>query len=204
MASEIILSTPRTALNQLREILIPTQASPNASVALIITMDDTDLNLREMAAYLVVIDNGRLSRRGLASYVRVRRSQLHISSVRQGSVELVIQELSSHSTSLIALAVLRCFLKYLPGGLREIAAAYRDYEEGLMVRARRQELRHQIRQDEELSALDDKRKKEIAAFLDALYYQERRHLPAAKRFAELYVRRVILQLSDENDSQESK
>ena len=69
-----------------------------------------------------------------------------------------------------------------------------------MVRERRKQLREEIRQDEELAALDKDKQNEIIAFLDALYSPERRRLPAAKRFAAKYVRKIILKIAPEDES----
>jgi hypothetical protein len=203
MASELSLPRPRTALALLREAIIPADTPNDTSIQLIITVSDAAVNAREFSAYLSLIDKtyGRLSPQGLASYSQTPHAQLSV-SFRPGSLEVIISELISHIDSVTAIVVLRYLLKYLPAGLKEVASAYRDYEEGMLVRERRRQLREEVKQDQELAALDNNRKNEIVALLDMLYWHERRQLPAAQRFAAKYVQKVILKLVHRNDPKE--
>lgn len=69
-----------------------------------------------------------------------------------------------------------------------------------MVRERRRQLREEIKQDQELTNLDNNRKNEIVAFLDLLYWNERRQLPAAQRFAAKYVQKIIVKTTRKDES----
>jgi hypothetical protein len=200
MASELSLPRPRTALALLREAIIPADAPNDASIQLIITVNDASVNIREFSAYLSLIDKtyGRLSPQGLASYSQTPYAQLPV-SFRQGSLEVIISELLSHIDSVTVIIILRYLLKYLPTGLKDVAAAYHDYQEGMLVRERRKQLREEVKQDQELAVLDNNRKNEIVALLDMLYWHERRQLPAAQRFAVKYVQKVILKLVHRDD-----
>jgi hypothetical protein len=196
MPYELALPRPRTALTQLREIVVSPEVTRDDSIQLIIKVDSAEVNIREFSAYLSLIDKsyGRLSQQGLGSYSHTRYSQL-LTSFRQGSLEVVISEVLSHIDSVTAIIVLHYLLKYLPTALKDTAAAYRDYEEGRMIRERRKQLRDEVKQDIELTALDNHRKNEIVAFLDRLYWCERRQLPAAQRFAAKYVRTIMLKFT---------
>jgi len=203
MASELSLPRPRTTLARLRGAIIPEDAPSDASIRLIIKVNDSDVNIREFSAYLNLIDKtyGRLSPQGLASYSQTPYAQLTV-SFRQGSLDVIISALLSHIDSVTAIVVLRYLLKYLPTGLKEVAAAYRDYEEGRLVRERRRQLRKEVKQDQELAMLDNNRKNEIVALLDILYWHERRQLTAAQRFAAKYVQKIILKVARRDDFKE--
>jgi len=195
MTSELSLPRPRSTLARLTRAVIPEEAPRDASIQLVIIMNDSDVNIREFSAYLSLIDKtyGRLSPQGLASYSQTPYAQLTV-SFRQGSLDVILSALLSHIDSVTAIVVLRYVLKYLPTGLKEVAAAYRDYEEGRLVRERRRQLREEVKKDQELAMLDHNRKNEIVAFIDMLYWHERRQLAAAQRFARKYVQKIILKI----------
>lgn len=194
MTSGLPVPVSRRTLETLREIAIPEDLPSDAAGELIITIEDTSVNAREFAAYLAFIDRtyGRLVHGELMSYVQRREIQLRISSIRSGSLDLVISELVSRLDVITALIVMRFLLKYLPSGVRNIASAYRDYEEGLLARENRKQLREQIKWDQELESIDARRRNELVRLLDTLYQQESEQLPRARRFSLLYVREVTL------------
>ena len=203
MTSEPSLPRPRATLAQLRGAVIPEDAPRDASIQLIIRMNDSDVNIREFGAYLGLIDRtyGRLSHQGLASYSQTPYAQL-VASFRQGSLDIIISALLSHIDSVTAIVVLRYLLKYLPTGLKEIGGAYRDYEEGRLVRERRRQLRQEIKKDQELTILDNNQKNQIVALLELLYRLERRQLSAAQRFAANYIRKIVLKVVRKDDPKE--
>ncbi len=64
--------------------------SENNFLELIIKIKDEDVNVRELATYLSLLDRlyGRLSPKGLRSYSRSKNTQLKVSEFRKGSLEL--------------------------------------------------------------------------------------------------------------------
>lgn len=90
---EIAIRTPMTALSELKAVVIP-EASEGDCVELIVRTDCHDLPLRDMVAYLQLIDNiyGRFQPKGLQSYVMRPRDYLRVEQVRVGSIEFVIPE----------------------------------------------------------------------------------------------------------------
>jgi hypothetical protein len=58
------LRTPRRALTELREAIVPRGIPPDAVMELVIRTDQHDINIRELSAYLDFIDRtyGRLTR----------------------------------------------------------------------------------------------------------------------------------------------
>jgi hypothetical protein len=204
MASQLPARTPRKTLSALREVFVPKGTSPSSSIELVVTIDDTEINVREFAAYLAFIDEvyGRLTHGRLDSYVRRREEQLAITSAREGSLDLVFCELVSNSGKVAALVVLGLLLKYLPIGVRESVATYRDYQEAQEIRERRKQLREQIKKDEQLAALERRRKDDLVRVLDTLYVRESKVLLRARRFSVEHVHRVTFQLRQERSDQD--
>jgi hypothetical protein len=122
MASELSLPTPRATLVSLRRAVIPEDAPGDALIQLIITVDNSEVKIRQFSAYLSLIDRtyGRLSPQGLASYSHTSYAQLGV-SFQRGSLDIIISELLSHIDSITAIVVLRYLLKYLPTGVKEVA-----------------------------------------------------------------------------------
>lgn len=198
------LRSPRRALAELRQAVIPPDTPPDAVAELVIKIDQDDINMREFAAYLNFIDRtyGRLTPEGLFSYAQRRAAQVRISSIRSGSIDVVISELISQSEHVTRLVVLYLLLKHLPSGLNTLATAYRDYEEGRLTRARRKQLREQVQEDDEIEALDRERKNQLVRFLDDCYQQEQRQAPRVRRFTITYVQNVMLQIKQKDDDEE--
>lgn len=186
--------TPRGALDQLRDAVVPPDLPPDSLVELIIVADDQNLNAREFAGFVRFLDGafGRMTYPDYNSYARQPGAQLEFFSVRKGSLELVIQEALLHVDTATAIIILRYLLKYLPTCAKDFASAYHEYQESAMVRERRKELRLQMKRDEELQSLTPERRNQLIRLLDALYHREQRQLPAAKRFMDKYVRDIAL------------
>jgi hypothetical protein len=200
---------PHSVLQALTSVL--TREEVSGPIELIISSRDVGVNLREFAAYLAVMDRvyGRLSSRDLQEYSRRPGSQLKVAQFRSGSLDAVFTS-AIEAVDAQHLLVLWLFPKYLPHGVREAMAGYRDYEEGRYARAQRQELEHNreqsrspanraqlrdlIREDPELRDLSAERVRQLARLLDALYGAEERRLPAAVRFARAYVLKIRLRI----------
>jgi hypothetical protein len=186
---------PKRVADQLVRAALPGELPADAVVQLVIRADDTDLVLRELAAYLELTDRvfGRLTTSDLPSYVRRRGDQLR-ASFRPGSLEIILEAVVSHGDTLTALAVLRFVLKYVPASLKDFASAYRELEEARFTRARRKQLRDKAVVDEELESLEPKQRNDLVQYLDAVYVREQRTLPAARRFAVRHVRELFFRL----------
>lgn len=178
--------------------------SSNASLQLVVTMDDSNVNVREFAACLAFMDEvyGRLTHRSLDSYVQRREEQLKLTSIRRGSVELIFSEFIANSEKVTALVVLFFLLKYLPSGVRDMASAYHEYQQGAEVRERRNPLREQVRRDVQLAELDRRKQDQLVQLLDGFYKRERRLLLRTRRFSIEHVHRVTLRLKQESEEQD--
>jgi len=194
------LTIPRKVVSDLHHQLIPEDVDPNMSLCLSIVLEGTSLNLRELAAYLSLIDKtyGRLSPSGIYAYSHRPGEQLEIDSVSHGSLELKFLELIDNAPGIQALLFVFLILKYLPG----VSKAYKDYQEGRLVRERRKMLREQVRRDRDLAALSDSRKNQVVELVDTLLVQVHCHLPRATNFARKSVRHVRITIipRDEADS----
>jgi len=193
---------PRAAID---DLVVGFRQRASGPLELIVSSKDVGVNLREFTSYLQLADRafGRMATADLYEYSRTPAAQLKVAQFRRGSLETIFSA-ALESVDAQNLLVLWLLLKYLPHGVRNSVAAYRDYEEARYTRARRQELaniererlRNVIRADPELQHLTPERVRQIARLLEALYSAERRQLPAAIRFATNYVHRIWLRIGN--------
>ena len=195
MSTELSIVKPHKALNQLVDLVIANYEPKGDYLELVITIDDQNLVVRELTAYLDMIDRtyGRLMPYGLLSYSKRQNVQLEFFSIRKGSLELVVRELISNIHSITAIIIVRYVLKYLPSGLMSLATAYRDYEEGQLARARRKEIRVQIEEDDLVRKLEKRRRDDLVKLVDELHQRETKSLPRARKFARRHVRKISIQ-----------
>ncbi|MEM6326568.1 MAG: hypothetical protein AAF791_05565 [Bacteroidota bacterium] len=186
---------PKRLREELVRTSLPEDIAPDSVVELVIRVDDTDVNLRELSAYLELADRsfGRLMPGGISSYSRRRPEQL-TASFERGSLDIVIQAIIENEAAITGLVVLRFLLKYVPVGLKDMATAYREIEETRYTRARRKQLRERADVDDELSALKPKERAELVRYFDLVYVREKRTLPAARRFALRHVRELFFRV----------
>lgn len=115
------LAIPRKVVSDLHRLLIPEDADPSMLLCLSVVLEGTSLNLRELAAYLALIDGayGRLSPSGIYAYSHRPKEQLEIDSVSHGSLELKFLELIGNTHGVQTLLLVFLLLKYLPRSLSE-------------------------------------------------------------------------------------
>lgn len=190
------------AIKELTSLILPEKVEEGSIIELVLTIEDKDLNLREFAGYLSVIDGfyGRLQPEGFYSYAHKIDQQLQISEVRKGSIDLVIaqaiQTIESQ-TDVIQIIVLWLALRYLKAVAEIISyfsQAFRDYEEGQLAKINRKRIVEEMKRDQALQQLSPERKRQLAMLLDKLYSAEDRHLPAAIRFDQKYVLEVTIKV----------
>lgn len=191
-SSPLVRVVPRSALADFRALVAPPDTPATAAVELHITFSSKEVVARDLAAYLELIDRvyGRLEEGSLIRYAMRRSEHVRINQIRAGSVELIIQALSTNSAQVTSLVIAGFALKYLPEILRSAGAGYKDIQEGALLREQRRRLHEKARADRELSKLDDRRRRQLVALLDKLYELEARRIPSAGRFASRSVRRV--------------
>ncbi len=191
-------SYPKDLLEKVTLLIIPDTAPSEAQIELSIMIDESDLRIRDLVAFLELIDRtyGRLSPQGLRSYAHKREDQIQVTEVRPGSLEIIFSEVLTNLDKITIIIALQLLLKYLPDLLKSLAIAFREFEEARYIHLRREHLQNQIANDPALASLEKRDRDELAEFLDELIVKERRNLPAVLRFAQQHVREVSLLVSE--------
>ncbi len=191
-----IIKYPANAIKALSGTILPHHIPRDSSVQLSIVVDSVAITARDFSSYLKLLDQvyGRLDSEGLPSYAHRKEGHLEIAEVRSGSVELLIKELVGSAEQL---AILYLVAKYLPTFIRDLLAAYRDYEEARFTRLRKKQLRDEMRQDAELSPISEHYRNQLVDLLDTMFSLQRNELPGAQRFARRQVRKIEITLVDE-------
>lgn len=176
---------PKKFTELLFDLFVPDKFSETDKIELLIRLKNDDISIRQLAAYLNFIDKayGRLSPKGIINYSRSSKYELKVSEIRHGSLEIVISYLLANPNEISALILVGLLLKYLPGIIKSGLSAYRDYEEGRLAKARRQQIKEQIKNDEKLNGLKDRQVNQLCHFFDAMYGMDIRNLPKAYRFS---------------------
>jgi hypothetical protein len=194
---EPAIHMPQTALSELQAILLP-EAQPGDRLGLVVHTDCCDLPIRDMAAYLQLIDNvyGRLQPTGFRSYVMRPAEYLRVHEVRAGSLELVISEILQAGPPIV---VVWLCLKYLPPAAESLAKAFDGVQQGLLAREKRKQIRQQMERDEELAGLPELSRNDLAALAEAVLEKDHALIVRALRFSEEHVVNVDLHLEKRND-----
>jgi hypothetical protein len=171
----------RPAALEVQRIVAPDLTSNTGAIELIITLRDKDLNFRDLSRFFMLVDRvyGRLLYGDLRRYAWAELSQLHVSRIRAGSWEVVINQILDNIPNPTPILILYLFLKLLPKALREsadgvlkLSSAYHNYEQARLARANRKKLREQMEKDEELRQLLSQRKKELSNLVDRLVRED--------------------------------
>jgi len=196
------LTIPRIVVFDLHQQFIPEDVDPSMPLCLSIVLEGRSLNLRDLAAYLSLIDEtyGRLSPSGIYAYSHRPKEQLEIDSVSHGSLELKFFETISNTHGIRALILVFLILKYLPNIIEVLSKAYKNYQEARLFRERRKMLREQVRRDRDLEALSDLRKNQVVELVDTLLVRVHRHLPKASNFARKSVRHVRIRITPKDEA----
>lgn len=126
--SEIV---PLIALNDLVNSLIPQEIEKINSVEISIKIENYELNIRELSAFLSFLDRvyGRIKDWNLSSYSHLPTQQLKIETVRFGSIEIVISEIliqaKENLTAIIVLYVAIKILKPMSEFIKNSAEGYK-------------------------------------------------------------------------------
>jgi hypothetical protein len=179
------VKTPDSALVDLREAYIPFDAPEGSFLELSIRISDEDLTIRDLSAFLDLIDRiyGRLSEKGLKSYARREYGHLKINKLQKGSWELLLQEVISSGYS-YSLIVILLAVKYLPPAVQSIATTYNQVEQGRLARANRKRIKADMENDENLASLSNVRRNQIAELVEFLHEKEKEGLHRAIRFTQ--------------------
>ena len=196
--SDLQLYIPRSASKELIALYSSEQNQPGDVVQLRIIIDESNISLRDFAAYLNLIDRtyGRLSPNGIYSYAQSPQQHVRISETNLGSLEVIIKELVSNFSGTRALIIIGLLLKYLPGIIEKASTAYKNYEEGRLTQVQRKQIRIQMRRDEVVSQLNSERQNQLIKLLNQLYSLEERNVTKAQRFDTESIQGIYIEVVD--------
>ena len=163
----------------------------NEEVDLIISLENTNVSLRDFSAFLLLIDHffGRTYRKGFLSYSLTEDVHLRAAEIRSGSIEIIIEQIIKYLPVSQAI-YFYLLIKYLPSALKSLSESFLNtsdalytFEKTRLVRRMRKDLRKELKDDEILESLSDEEIKKLAAELQKKYELERKHLFKGARFA---------------------
>jgi hypothetical protein len=180
------------------------------AIDLIVTVNAEDINVRDLGRFFMLLDRvyGRLLYGDLKKYAWDEKSQLRISQMRAGSLQIDFTQVLQVIPNPTAILILYIFLKLLPKAFHtgadavlKLSTAYNNYEQAQLARANRKKLRNQMEKDEELRGLSTQRKKQIAEIVDLLIREDVAISNPALDFAESNFRSVTIRLKTPKKSQ---
>jgi hypothetical protein len=198
------------AARQLMALLLGERSGADDVLRLTISFPDRDVNVRELAAYLEVIDRfyGRIVEGHLYGYGHKRARQLRITTIDVGSCKLTFAQTLGNSSPhpLIILYLLLRFLPYVRADAAEAVSAvgngFRTHPSSTLVRENRQQLRLWMPADPLLSRLEHKYLTKLISLLDTLYAREAALLQPAIRFGVSYVQEIRLVVDERTSAAE--
>jgi hypothetical protein len=187
----------------IQKLLAPEMTATTTAINLIVTLNAEDINLRDLGRFFLLLDRvyGRLVYGDLKKYAWDEKSQLRISQMRAGSLQIDFTQILQVIPNPTAILILYIFLKLLPkafhtgaDAMLKLSTAYNNYEQARLARANRKQLRDQMEKDEELRNLSTQRKKQIAEIVDLLIREDPAISNPALDFAESSFRSVTIRL----------
>jgi hypothetical protein len=183
---------PNEAIAAIRNVLLPNELNRSDSLELKISLTGEHVIVRDFVAFLYVLDRvyGGFTARTMRSY-GYSSSPLQIEKIEAGSVDFsFVQSLRSllDSHPIVAAFLVLNFLRLdkLSLTAKNLAQAFREFEEGLLVR--------QQRRDRQQVELHDDAFDPIARFLRELFRNDRTALRRARRFVKSQVRKINLEI----------
>lgn len=174
---------------------MPPDIPRGSELELVVTVKDENISVREFAMYLALIDRlyGRFSPQGLASYAHSKHGRLEIAEIHKSELEIILRVFYEYQGA-TAFILLLIFLRSLPQMFKNLADAYKSYEEGRLVRENRRKLKETIEQEDSLKKLPEARKNQLVKLMEALFQEEANNLSAPFRFARRQVRNLVLRI----------
>lgn len=196
------VKVPRRLFPELESVFVPPDIPRGSELELVVTVKDENISVREFAMYLALIDRlyGRFSPQGLASYAHSKHGRLEIAEIHKSELEIILRVFHEYQGA-TAFILLLIFLRSLPQmfkttseGVKNLADAYKSYEEGRLVRENRRKLKETIEQEDSLKKLPEARKNQLVKLMEALFQEEANNLSAPVRFARRQVRNLVLRI----------
>jgi len=184
--------------------LAPINAGERDQVQLEVQVEDSEVNVRDLAAYLGLMDRvyGRLVSGELRRYAQMPAEQIEVSQFKTGSWEMIFQELVVNVDKVSATILLGLVLKYLPDVIHSLSGAYKDIQEARLMQLQREALQRELDEQDELKTLKQVEREELAGLLESIYRAESRSLPAAGRFAQKSIKSIQMRIIRDSQSHE--
>jgi hypothetical protein len=219
--STLPANVPHTLFPDLVRAFVPTDKQLDSMLEIVITITGDNIPAREFGYYLALIDrvHGRLSPEGLRSYAHSESGHLYISEIHKSELEVIFRTLL-HDGDTVRFVAIFLFLRSIPNmfklaaeGVKNIAEAYKSYQEGAAIRQKtqeginvlqitrekrklsrviRKEIREAIKEEPAFKNLSSTRQGQVITLLAALAKQEEPALPSAIRFARRQVKSIVL------------
>lgn len=191
-------------LEKITKSLFQSNDNENIDFDIVIILENGNISFRDFSAFLLVIDHfyGRTYKKGFLSYSLTDSVHLKADKIREGSIEIVIQEI------LKKLSIQNSFyffllIRYLPVALKSISEAllntsesWVNIEKAKLTRIVRKNLRNEIQADEIMRSLDKDEILKLAKELQKKYDLDRRHVYKAARFSKEKMKEVKLLRKD--------
>jgi hypothetical protein len=185
------LSIPKNSVKEVVRLFKLDDVPSDSELELLVRIKSKKLRVREFNNYISLLDSfyGRLYRDGIYAYGHREYSQLIISEIQNGSIEVIIKEAITRIISPPGLVIVFLLMKYLPNitaTIKNLAESYKFYEEASVLREERKNrkrLREALKQDEQLQKLEPIHLEKIINLLYALYAKETKRLPCAIKTA---------------------
>jgi|GEM_PF-2071518 len=177
----------------------PESFDSDKTLNLVIIMADSDLSLRDLSAYLSLIDHiyGRMSPPGFTEYSHSTESHFKVLEVRHKCLEFILSCLPDKS-DVGNIVIVYLFLKYLHP--LSLANAYKTYEEARLTRFRRKRMKHDMHKDDMLKNLNNHEINKLISLFEYFQLQEIRLIPRASRFTTKSVKEIKIILKDSSIS----
>jgi len=197
---DLPVKLPLTAIREVVATLIPdVYDAPSGSVVqLRIRISDKDLVVRDMAAFLELVDHvyGRCTFYDFRSYALRESGHLEFATTQKDSVELTVKEVFGAATELTPIIVLWLIFKYILPAIQSLATSYNQFqqgllarenrrrirEEGLLARENRRRIREEMGASKELGSISKKRRAELARLIVDMLERDYLLMPRVRRF----------------------
>ncbi len=187
-------------LSRLPALYFPGAVLNGSTLKLSITIAASGPSIRNFGAYLTLTDKtyGRMDALGLRSYSQREGEHLRVSEFKGGSLEIEILKEIITTTDATRVLILFLFLKCFPNIVKAASKAFRDFQEGLLARKRRN-LLDKMAQEPQLQQMRSREIKDVANVLEELLKADPTLQRAASEFSNEYVQEVKIEVTRKGD-----
>jgi|GEM_PF-6976144 len=181
----------------------------NQGLELIISIEDTQVNLKEIGDlfHLIYRIDGRLYEKGMKSYSHSRKIQA-TTNFNKGTLQIILDTLQNNIDPQ-SLIIIWLTLKYLPNLLTSFSGSLVNFTEGLKnygdyqatmieVRRGRKELRELINSDGDLNNLEKKDKEKLIKLIQEICVDNKKNVPGTIRLLKDKLKEIKMRIKEKN------